>query len=134
AWMAALGPSVLAGDAEKHPASVLAGVDALVKPFSCAETKIPLGELVQKVAAETGVTLAAARRVADEPVAVVVKEYSARQLLEQLADLLDYQWERQGSEGHWRYEIDQGVAARQREEAIRQKAEAAVEERMRREI
>src|SRR3954462_10607985 len=68
----------------------LAGVAALEKPVTYVETKIPLGELVQKVAEETGVSLTAARRVADEPVAVVVKDYPARQLLVELADLLDY--------------------------------------------
>src|SRR5216684_4958777 len=78
-----------------HP-SVLAGMAALEKPVTYTETKIPLGELVQKVAADTGVKLTAASAVADEPVAVVVKQMPARELLEQLADLLDYRWARRG--------------------------------------
>ena len=55
---------------------------------------MPLGELVPKVSADTGVRLTSAPSVADEPVAVVVKELPARELLEQLADLLDYRWQR----------------------------------------
>jgi hypothetical protein len=73
-----------------QPRSILAKVAALEKPVTYSETKIPLSELVQKVAADTGVPLTAARQVADEPVAVVVNSLSARRLLEQIADLLDY--------------------------------------------
>ena len=71
---------------------MLQGVAALEKPITCTETKIPLGELIQMVAADTGVTLTAAPGVADEPVAVVVRAMPARQLLEQVAKLLDYRW------------------------------------------
>src|SRR5712691_12256263 len=88
-----------AADAPQRPRSTLAGVAALAKPVTYTETKIPLGELVERVAGDTGVKLSAARDVADEPVAVVVKNMPARELLEQLAGLLDYQWNRQGHEG-----------------------------------
>jgi hypothetical protein len=77
---------------EQRQRSALADVAALDKPITYTETRIPLGELVQKVAVDTGVPLTADRDVADEPVAVVVKEMPARELLEQLADLLDYRW------------------------------------------
>lgn len=113
-----------------HP-SVLEGAAALRQPVSFTETKIPLGELVQKVGRETGVSLTAAADVADEPVAVVVKAMPARELLEQLAGLLEYRWTRQGREGAWRYEIDQDLAARQREAALRQAQMEAVEKRLR---
>src|SRR4051794_9611669 len=88
---------------------VLEAVKGLEKPVSYTETKLPLGELVEKVAADTGAPLTAAREVADEPVAVVVKDLPARELLEQLADLLDYRWSRKGEEGAWQYEIWQDV-------------------------
>src|SRR3989442_14348500 len=90
------GPAMPGAHAEapKPNRSVLAEVKELDKPVSYTETKIPLGELVQKVAKETGASLTAAREVADEPVAVIVKDLEARQLLEQLADLLDYRWTR----------------------------------------
>src|SRR5437016_4801804 len=81
----------------QRPRSVLEGVRGLEKRVTFTETKIPLGEIVQKVAEETGVKLKAAKDVADEPVAVVVKEFPARELLEELADLLDYRWSRRGS-------------------------------------
>src|SRR5439155_587089 len=77
---------------ERSPHAVLAEAKQLEKPVTYTETKVPLGELVQKVAADTGAKLTAAPDVADEPVAVVVKDLPARELLEQLADLLDYQW------------------------------------------
>ena len=50
---------------EDRSRSPLAGVKALAKPVTYTETKIPLGELVQKVAADTGASLSAARDVAD---------------------------------------------------------------------
>src|SRR5438128_347025 len=78
----------------KPPRSVLEAVKELDKPVTYTETKIPLGELIQKVATDTGVSLTAARDVADEPVTVIVKQFYARELLVQLADLLDYRWSR----------------------------------------
>jgi hypothetical protein len=86
---------------------------------------------VQKVAADTGAPLTAAREVADEPVALVVKEMPARELLVQLADLLDYRWARKGQEGAWHYEIWQDLASKQREEALRQAASADARKRFR---
>jgi hypothetical protein len=111
----------------RRPVS-LEAVPDLEKPVTYRETKIPLGELLRKVAADTGVSLAAAKEVADEPVAVVVSEMPARKLLKELAELLDYQWSRSaGDEGG--YLIWQDAASKQREEALR---EAAIEERERR--
>jgi outer membrane lipoprotein-sorting protein len=114
--------------------SILEGVVALDKPITYSKTKIPLGELVRKVAADTDSDLSVARDVADEPVAVVVKGMPARQLLEQVAKLLDYQWTRQGHEGAWRYEIAQDLASKQREEALRQAQLVAVEKRLRKRL
>src|SRR5436309_293467 len=88
-----------AGGATPKPArSVLDGLPGLEKAVSYTETKIPLAELIQKVAADTGVALSASREVADEPVAVVVKDMPAHDLLLELADLLDYQWRRQAGQ------------------------------------
>src|SRR5438105_4424828 len=89
---ALLPPLSARAETPKSPRSVLQAVKELDKPVTYTETKIPLGELVQKVATDTGVSLTAARDVADEPVTVIVKQFSARELLEQLADLLDYRW------------------------------------------
>src|SRR5438094_963946 len=52
---------------ERHR-PVLEQVRELDKPVTYTETKIPLGELIQKVAADTGAPLTAATGVADEPV------------------------------------------------------------------
>jgi beta-lactamase regulating signal transducer with metallopeptidase domain len=121
------------GDANgRRPA--LSDVPELTKPITYTETKIPLGELVQKVSADTGVRLTAAAGVADEPVAVVVKDLPARELLEQVADLLDYRWARHGKAGAWRYEIYQDVASKQREEKLREADWAAVDRRFQEEL
>jgi beta-lactamase regulating signal transducer with metallopeptidase domain len=112
----------------------LSRVPELGKRVTITEAKVPLGELVQKVAAETGASLVTAPGVADEPVTVVVKELTAGVLLEQLADLLDYRWSRRGREGAWRYEIEQDLASKQREEGLRRQAWADVEKRFQAEV
>src|SRR5439155_16284614 len=56
----ALVPAAGAADAETRPRSVLADIKALDQPVSYSETKIPLGELVEKIATGTGVRLAPA--------------------------------------------------------------------------
>src|SRR5207253_225404 len=104
-----------------------ADIKALDQPVSYSETKIPLGELVEKIATGTGVRLAAASEVADEPVAVAVKDLPARELLEQLAGLLDYLWRRRPGRRTPNtehptpiLEIYQDLASKNREEALRQ--------------
>jgi hypothetical protein len=140
----------LGASSESRPRSALTGVPGLEKFVTYSETKIPLGELVARVAADTGVPLTAARDVADEPVAVTVNEFSARELLEELADLLDYHWSRrQGGSGREdgtqpltpnaqgpspSYEIWQDLASKQREEALRQGQRADVEQRFQEEM
>jgi hypothetical protein len=113
-------PPAFAAETGQPRPSPLAAVKALDKPVTLSETKISLGELVQKVAAETGAPLTATREVADEPVAVVVSDLPARELLEQVADLLDYRWSQRGKDGEERYEIWQDLAAKQREAALRE--------------
>jgi hypothetical protein len=155
-WLGFVLPNYTA-DAAQQPRSVLAGVKELEKPVTYTETKVPLGELVEKVAEETGVSLTAAREVADEPVAVVVKEMPARELLEQVAELLDYQWSRRrggegargrGGEGNANdqspapntqrpipaFEIYQDHASRLREAAAREQAAAEAADVLRREV
>jgi hypothetical protein len=120
-----------AGAEPARERSALEDVAGLETPVTIAEAKIPLGELVARIAAETGVSLRAAREVADEPVALVVREMPARELLEEFAHLLDYRWSRRGREGAWRYEIWQDLAARRREAALKDARRAAVEKRFR---
>ncbi len=117
--------------------SALEGVIALDKPVTYSETKIPLSELLQKIADDTGVPLTAAHDVSDEPVAVVVKEMPARRLLEQLAELLDYQWIRlcahpspNAPRRTPTFEIDQDLASKQRETALRPAQMEAVQKRL----
>jgi beta-lactamase regulating signal transducer with metallopeptidase domain len=125
---------VTAADVGKPSKSALEGVPELVKRVTFTEAKIPLGELVQKVADDTDVSLIAAREVADEPVAVVVKEMPARQLLDEVAGLLDYRWSKRLGLKGWRYEIWQDLASKQREGALRQATFGEVERRFRAEV
>src|SRR5437588_3810132 len=76
-------PWRVAAAVEGHE-SALAGVKELEKRVSYTETKIPLGELVEKVARDTGIRLSAVKEVADEPVAVVVTDFPARRLLDEV--------------------------------------------------
>jgi beta-lactamase regulating signal transducer with metallopeptidase domain len=130
-----------AADPAPRERAVLTHVPGLEKRVTYTETKTPLSELVRKVAADTGVLLSAAPEVANEPVAVVVKDYPARELLEQVAELLDYQWSRRrfrhagpnGGEAVG-FEIYQDLASRQREEAARAAALAGIELRFRDEL
>lgn len=115
---------------QRPPADALDGVPGLETPITLSETRISLGELVQKVSGETGATLSASREVADEPVAVVVTEYPARELLRQTAALLDFTWRRKESGP----EIGQDAAARQRAAAQRAAVIGAARERLQHEI
>jgi hypothetical protein len=132
--LASLALPGLAAEPASRPRSVLQGVSALDKPVTYTETKIPLGELVQKVATDTGVKLTATQDVADEPVAVVVKELPARELLEQLADLLDYRWGRRIRRGAPSYEIWQDLKSKQREAALRDALLGAAEKELREQV
>jgi hypothetical protein len=123
--------------------SVLAAVTELSKRVTLAEEKIPLGELVRKLAEETGVPLRATAAVADEPVTVIVTEFPARDLLEQLGELLDYRWRRrtakdegakEGKDPTAVYEIWQDLAGKQREEALRRAMREEVERRFREQL
>jgi hypothetical protein len=103
------GFTVWAGEPQR---SALEGVPGLEKRVTYAETKIPLGELVEKIAADTGCPLTAARAVADEPVALAVTDFPARDLLQELADLFDYRWRRPSSAVRIAYSVsDKGGRA-----------------------
>jgi type II secretory pathway component GspD/PulD (secretin) len=130
-----------AAETQERPRSVLEKSPALDKPVTYTETKIPLGELVQRVAADTGAPLSASPEVADEPVAVVVKELPARELLEQLADLLDYQWARRPGlrtpnteHRSPTLEIYQDLASKRREAALREAEVQDAERRLQEEV
>ena len=97
-----------------------------------SETKI-LKELVRKVAAETGVALNAACEVAMESVAVVVKEL-AGELLEQVAELLDYCWSRRGKPGEPRGMRSGRTCRRSSEAALREQQLREVLARFRKEL
>jgi hypothetical protein len=121
--------------------SVLAEYPDLDRRISYAAPKVALGELVAKVAAETGVPLSAAATVADEPVAVAVTNVPARELLERLAALLGYRWNRAPKTGgagapgsEVLIEIGQDAAGRAQEEALRQAACAEAEQRFQEEV
>jgi len=72
--------------------------------------------------------------VADEPIAVIVKGLPARELLDQLAELLGYRWSRRGRQGAWRYEVWQDLASQERDERLRQAMREMLERRLHEEV
>ena len=113
---------VSAAAPENGSKSVLADVDPLKQPVSFSETKIPVGELLQKISKATGVPLYADRPISDEPLAVVVDKMPAVRLLEEIATFLDYRWRREGKADARSYVLFQEAEQRQAEEAIREAA------------
>jgi hypothetical protein len=87
--------------------------------------------VLPELSGKLGVTLRAASETADQKVSLVVKERPAIDVLTQLAAHLDFLWLKQGD----RYELAQSVAAKRREQALRDEERlarlAAIEERMR---
>jgi hypothetical protein len=121
---AALG---LAAPRPRDPTEALKGVPGLSARVTYSETQIPLGELLQRVSADTHVPLSATRDTADEPVAAIVTGVEARGLLATLAELLDYQWSSREKDGGNLLELGQDLAARAREEELRRDVQAEVE-------
>lgn len=114
-----------------RPKSVLDDVPGLQRPVTFAESKIPLGELLRRVAKETGVSLYADRATADEPAAVVVTDMPAARLLNEVASFFDYRWAHEATSGGSRYRLYQDLKQKQNEQALRDAARADEETRLR---
>lgn len=91
----------------------------LAKQVTLKLRKTPLSEVAAELSRQTGVTLRTTAEVADEPAVVWVTEQPAREVMRQLAALLDYRWTRSGPAGEYRYELYQDLSGRRREEALR---------------
>lgn len=114
-----LGLCAASSEPAPRPKSVLDDVPGLERRVTFAETKISLGELLQRVAKETGARVYADRSTADEPAAVVVTDMPAAQLLNQLAQLFDYRWGREAAASGPRYRLYQDRKQQADEEAQR---------------
>lgn len=111
-----------AAPAAAGPAEVAVGPlddPRLTKQVSLELRKAPLSEVVARLGVAAGVTMRAAREVADEPAVVVVRDRPAREVMRQLALLFDYRWRRSGEAGAARFTLYQDPAARRKEEALR---------------
>src|SRR5207237_279131 len=78
-----------------------------------------LEELCRQMSAATGVALRAARGVGDEKVTVLIEDRPAREVMRAVARLLDYQWERTGEPGAYRYELRQDLLSQLAEQELR---------------
>lgn len=83
--------------------------------------KTPLSEVTAELSRQSGVTLTTRAEVMDEPVVVWVTDQPAREVMRQLAELLDYRWRTSGAPGDQRYELYQDLKGKRQEEALRQR-------------
>jgi hypothetical protein len=103
--------------------SVLAQTPAdrrLDRRVSLKLKKAPLSRVTEELSRLTGATLHADPAVADEPVVLWVTEQPARAVMDQVATLFDYRWERTGAAGSYRYRLHQNRKSAEEEERLRQ--------------
>jgi hypothetical protein len=70
------------------------GDERLVRVTSFASPPTPLGELLQKLSRQTGITLRAERTIAEHRAILVVREKPVYEILEKLAEAFSYRWRR----------------------------------------
>lgn len=87
----------------------------LEKPISVRLADRPLDDALHEIAQQTGVALTCTRNTRDDRVTLFVAGLPASAVLQRIAIHLDFQWSARGKG----YELDQTVAARQREAALR---------------
>ena len=78
-----------------------------------------LSALLKQISEETGLTLAANARVADDNVTLFCHERSLRDIMRQLSQHFGFQWLREGKEGAYAYELTQSVRSQLLEEEAR---------------
>lgn len=93
-------------------------------------------ELCDELARQTGISIAAGKRVADDNVTVFCKDRPARDLMRAVARLFGFTWDRKGAEGEWTYRLNQPLRAQLLEEELRDRdrheALVALDQEMRR--
>ena len=93
----------------------------LVRKINLAVKGIPLSDLCSRLSQETGVTMIANRRVADDRVTIFCLQRPLRDIMRQISALFGFSWERQGVEGAYLYEVTQSLRSQLLEEGLRQK-------------
>jgi hypothetical protein len=91
----------------------------LLHKVTLQEKGVSLTDFCAHLQVQAGVELRAARSVADEKVTVFVKEQRARDVMRAVARLFGYFWSRSGSEGEYRYTIEQDLKSQLAEEELR---------------
>jgi hypothetical protein len=86
---------------------------------SLLRRKTPVDRVLREVQERTGVSLTAAPEVSAEPVIVVVAERPAREVLSELAALLQFQWRRTGQTEPHGYQLYQDLRSRRLEATLR---------------
>jgi len=100
---------------ERLARTVLGSEPRLREKVCLAVQDRPLGELLFDLAKQFQVPLAASRDTADDRVTLFVRERPASEVLTLLARHLDFQWSRNGR----KLELTQNLAAKRREQALR---------------
>jgi hypothetical protein len=91
----------------------------LFRKVTIALKAASLGALCAQMRQQTGVELQARRGVADEKVTVFVDERPARDVMREVARLFGYLWSRVGTEGSYRYSLEQDLRSQLAEEEMR---------------
>src|SRR5438876_3557933 len=81
----------------------------LLHKVTLQQKGVALSDFCAELQAQTGVELSASRAVADEKVTVFVKDRPARDVMREVARLFNDFWSRSGSEGKYRYMLDQDL-------------------------
>jgi hypothetical protein len=110
--------AVLLADPRLEPAVTLQG------------ERQPLSAVLAELGRQMGVTLGAARDVADDPPVVWMTGRPVREVMQHLALLFNYRWARAGTDGRWRYQLYQDEKARREEQALRDTEDRRAVERV----
>ena len=93
----------------------------LQKRVTLAKKAVSFGELLDQIAKETSVNIAATRSVADDKLTVFCKDKPLRELMRQVTQHFGFVWERTGSEPGFIYRLKQPLRNQFLEEELRNK-------------
>jgi hypothetical protein len=106
-------PALAAAESAK---GVWAGDERVLQKVAVNAEGVPAGDLFEQLSDKTRVSLTAGPDSADEKVVVLGPARPMRDLLDDLAELLNSYWERRkAADGTLKYRLERGIAARQLE-------------------
>jgi hypothetical protein len=97
-------------------------VDArLQKRVALGVKRTSFGDLCDQLAKETGIEIVAAKAVADDKVTIFCKDRPVRDIMRAVSSLFGFTWDRSGTEGAYRYRLNQSLRNQLLEEELRNK-------------